>query len=72
MIMRQMSHVVLDVWLAPGEEEDPAGLVVAVLAAEVQGGEPATVLDVGVGATHLVGMYDFFKKWGLGWDRKKP
>ena len=44
-----MTHVVLDVWLASPEQQDPAGLVVPVLAAEVEGREPAPVLDVEVG-----------------------
>ena len=43
------SYVIFDVWLASGEKENPAGLVVAVLAAEVQGGKAAPVLDVRVG-----------------------
>ena len=42
-------HVVLQIWLAPGDEQYPAGLVVPVLAAEVQGGEPSPVLHVDVG-----------------------
>ena len=41
-----MTHVVLDVWLASPEQQDPAGLVVAVLAAQVERREPAPVLDV--------------------------
>ena len=43
------THVVFDVWFAAGQQEDPAGFVVAVLAAEVEGSEAAPVLDVGVG-----------------------
>ncbi len=42
------SYVVFDVRLAAGQQEDSAGLIVAVLAAEVEGGEPPAVLDVGV------------------------
>ena len=43
------THVVLDIRFAAGEEDDPTGLVVPVLAAEVEGGKAAPVLDVEVG-----------------------
>ena len=43
------THVVFYVWLAASQKENPARLVVSVLAAEVKGCEPAPVLDVGVG-----------------------
>ena len=46
---RKISYVIFNVWFASCQEEYSAGLVVAVLAAEVQGREPAPVLDVGVG-----------------------
>ena len=42
------SHIVLQVRLAAIEEQHPAGLVVAVLAAEVKRRKPASVLDVEV------------------------
>ena len=42
------SHIVLQVRLAAIEEQHPAGLVVAVLTAEVKRREPAPVLDVEV------------------------
>ncbi len=42
------SYVVFDVRLAASQQEDSAGLIVAVLAAEVEGGESPAVLDVGV------------------------
>jgi len=42
------THVVLDVRLAAGEKKDAASLVVAVLAAQMEGREAAAVLDVGV------------------------
>ena len=45
----QSTHIVLDVRLAAAEEEDAAGLVVAVLAAEMERCKPAPVLDVRVG-----------------------
>ena len=41
-----LAYVVFDVWFAASSEEDPAGLVVTVLTAEVQGREPATVPQV--------------------------
>ena len=44
-----MTHVVLDVGPAAAGEEFPAGLVVAVLAGHVEGGEPGPVLHVDVG-----------------------
>ena len=43
------SHVVLYVRLATGQKQNSAGLVVAVLAAQVEGREAAAVLDVCVG-----------------------
>ena len=42
----KLSHVVLQVGLAAVEEQHTAGLVVAVLTAEVERREPAPVLDV--------------------------
>ena len=45
---RIKSHIVLQVRLAAIEEQHPAGLVVAVLTAEVKRREPAPVLDVEV------------------------
>ena len=42
------AHIVLQVGLAAIEEQHPAGLVVAVLTAEVKRREPASVLDVEV------------------------
>jgi hypothetical protein len=47
-LLQNATHVVLDVWLAPAEEDHPARLVVPVLAAEVERGKPAAVLDVRV------------------------
>ncbi len=43
-----LTHVVLDVRLAPAEEEHATSLVVSVLAAEVEWGEAPPVLDVRV------------------------
>ncbi len=51
-----LTHVIFNVGFASRQEKDSAGLVVAVLAAEMQGREPSPVLDVGVGlslAQHL-------------------
>ena len=45
---RIKSYVVLQVGLAAIEEQHPAGLVVAVLTAEVKRRKPASVLDVEV------------------------
>ena len=44
-----LAYVVFDVWFAASSEEDPAGLVVTVLTAEVQGREPTPVPQVEVG-----------------------
>ena len=44
-----MTHVVLDIRPAATGEEDPAGLVVTVLAGHVQRTEPGPVLHVDVG-----------------------
>ena len=40
------TYIVLDVWFAAVQQQQPAGLVVAVLAAQVERREPAPVLDV--------------------------
>ena len=61
------THIVLDVRFAPAQEEDPASLIVPVLAAEVERGEPASVLDVrvGLGAGQKVGWLAETLPWGL-------
>ena len=46
---RLVTHVVLDVRPAAAGEEDPAGLVVAVLTGHVEGREPGPVLHVDIG-----------------------
>jgi hypothetical protein len=42
-VQRGVPVVVLDVRIAPGKEQLPTGLVVAVLAAQVEGGEASGV-----------------------------
>jgi hypothetical protein len=44
------TYVILEVRFAAGDEDVSTGLVVPVLAGEVEGGEPAPVLDVHVAA----------------------
>lgn len=43
------THIVLDVRLAPRQQQDAAGLVVAVLACEVERREASFILDIYIG-----------------------
>ena len=45
-----MTYVILDVGLASGPQDDPTGLVVAVLAAEMEGRESTAIPEIKVGA----------------------
>ena len=43
------TYIVLDIRLAPVEKKNSTSFIVPVLAAEMQGGETAAVLDVEIG-----------------------
>ena len=44
----RVTYVVLDIWFTSGPQDDPAGLVVAVLAGQMEGREAAAVPEIKV------------------------